>query len=200
MSTSVRSIRQLRVQAGWSLRGLAAHAGLSTTAIGKRERGKQIPLRFALCRLAEALHLDADELAARFGQPNPTPSPPHTWDSNRVGGGACPLAGLGRRQPTRPGRCCRPRRHRGRSRRTGPLPLPVTLARVAGARYGFDTAAAVAAAGYDTHLPSPSRWSAGEFAELWPRLRWLADLSVRDVADAHRHVARGGGLLGRARR
>lgn len=177
------SLRDLRVQAGWSLRGLAAHTGVSATAIGMIERGKQTPRWVTLCRLAEALQLDADELAARFGQPDPSPTSPHTWESHRVGVELARWrAWAGDSQPelATVADCAV---DVVRQVEQGHRILPVMLARVAGKRYGFDIAAALAAAGYDTELPHSCEWSAGEFAQLWPRLRRLAGVSVRQVAD-----------------
>lgn len=184
MPTTDESLRDLRVRAGWSLRGLAAQTGVAATAIGLIERGKQIPRAVTLRRLAEVFRLDVGELAARFGQPDPTPTWPDTWESERVGPELArwrAWAGDRQHDLAAAAECAvSVVREVEQGRRT----LPVALARVAGKRYGFDTAAALAAAGYDTTLPAPSRWARGDFAELWPRLRWLAGVSLREVAEA----------------
>lgn len=184
MPSSADSLRQLRLRAGWSLDQLAARTGVSKTAIGLIERGQQTPRRFALCRLADALQVDASELAARFGQPDPTPTAPSAWAPSQVGGELARWrARAGDSQPdlaAAAGVSVDTVLRVERDRRL----LPAALARIAGDRYGFDIAAALAAAGYDVDLASPSQWGPGHFVDLWPRLRQLAGLSVRDVADA----------------
>lgn len=192
MPSSADSLRQLRLRAGWSLDQLATRTGVSKTAIGLIERGQQTPRRFALCRLADALQVDASELAAQFGQPDPTPTAPSAWAPGQVGGELARWrARAGDSQPdlaAAGGVSVDTVLRVERDRRL----LPAALARIAGDRYGFDIAVALAAAGYDVDLASPSQWGPGDFVELWPRLRQLAGLSVRDVAG-------GGGLLDRAR-
>ena len=60
-------IRQARAARGWNREHLAFYSGVSSSTIGRIERGEWQPLASTIIALARALDLPAEELAAEAG-------------------------------------------------------------------------------------------------------------------------------------
>ncbi len=69
-----RLIKQHRTARSLSLRALAAASGISTSHLGRIERGERFPSAYILRRIAKPLGFDENELFTLAGFLSPTPA------------------------------------------------------------------------------------------------------------------------------